>query len=209
MKSRREKLTADEVQDRVAIGEPLPVFCPVCGSPVKRIRRRPIDRAVSVILTGTGPDGSMGIKRVKEKGGIIIVQDPKQAEYSDMPHNAIRTGLVDYILPISEIPTKINEYKNRLGTVEIDVESDDETRDSDEAALQQIFLRLRIRTGHDFSGYKRATILRRIERRMNVHGLSDLHEYAKFLHENNKEPEALLKDLLISVTNFFSRCAGI
>jgi len=177
-------------------------------------RRAPVDiffrtlaesqqsRAVSVILSGTGPDGSMGIKRVKEKGGIIIAQDPKEAEYDDMPRNAIATNLVDYILPAVDIPTRIIEYKKRLGHVEIP-EIDEDPEAGDERALAEIFVQIRKRTGHDFSNYKRGTVLRRIERRMNVHGLSDLPAYAGFLKSNIEESRALLKDLLISVTNFF------
>jgi chemotaxis response regulator CheB len=98
-------------------------------SEINRIeeRRAPVDiffrtladskkeRAVSVILSGTGPNGSMGMKRIKECGGICIVQDPKEAEYSDMPRNSLATGLVDYVLPVSEIPQKIIAYRKRLG----------------------------------------------------------------------------------------------
>ena len=76
-------------------------------------------RAVSVILSGTGADGSMGLKRIKEHGGVAFVQDPDEAEYTDMPRNAIATGMVDYILPVAEIPAKIISYKERLGSVQV------------------------------------------------------------------------------------------
>ena len=163
--------------------------------------------AVSVILSGTGPNGSMGIKRVKEKGGIVIAQDPKEAEYSDMPRNTIATGLVDFILPIEKIPEKINEYRDRVGKAEIAIDADESADQADERALKDIFIILRRRTGHDFTNYKRATVLRRIERRMNVNGKRSLPEYAQFLNQTTDEAQALLKDLLISVTNFF-RDAG-
>jgi two-component system CheB/CheR fusion protein len=188
-------------------------------SEVKRIeeRRAPVDiffrtlaeskhaRAVSVVLSGTGADGSMGMKRVKEMGGICVVQDPKEAEYTDMPRHSIATGLVDYVLPVAEMPRKIIAYSERLGQTRIPLESL-ERPETDEQALRQIFTQLRVRTGHDFSNYKRATVLRRIERRINVNELSDLSAYAGFMREYPNEAQALLKDLLISVTNFFRDC---
>jgi two-component system CheB/CheR fusion protein len=188
-------------------------------SEINRIeeRRAPVDiffrtladskkeRAVSVILSGTGPNGSMGMKRIKECGGICIVQDPKEAEYSDMPRNSLATGLVDYVLPVAEIPQKIIAYRKRLGQSVISVDSE-ERPETDEQALRSIFTQLRVRTGHDFTNYKRATVLRRIERRINVNELSDLQAYAQFMREHPSEAQALLKDLLISVTNFFRDC---
>jgi two-component system CheB/CheR fusion protein len=188
-------------------------------SEIKRVeeRRAPVDiffrtlaeskteRAVSVILSGTGPNGSMGMKRVKERGGVCIVQDPKEAEYSDMPLNSIATGLVDYVLPVAEIPRKIIAYRKRIGQTIIPSEPLVHAETS-EQALREIFTQLRVRTGHDFTNYKRATVLRRIERRINVHELSDLQAYAHFMREHQSEAQALLKDLLISVTNFFRDC---
>jgi two-component system CheB/CheR fusion protein len=144
----------------------------------------------------------MGMKRVKENGGICIVQDPKEAEYSEMPLNSIATGLVDYVLPVAQIPRKIFGYKYHLGTVKIPTEPQ-EPQELDEVALREIFTLLRVRTGHDFTNYKRSTVLRRIERRVSVHELAGLPAYAAYLREQADEPEALLKDLLISVTNFF------
>jgi two-component system CheB/CheR fusion protein len=159
--------------------------------------------AVSVILSGTGANGSMGVKRIKEKGGIIIVQDPKEAEYTDMPRNSIATGLVDYVLSVAKIPAQINAYKNQLGKAQIPLEHEDTPDEADEKALREIFTQLRVRAGHDFSNYKRATVLRRIARRMNVHGLRNLPDYSNFMRARDEETQALLKDLLISVTNFF------
>jgi two-component system, chemotaxis family, CheB/CheR fusion protein len=177
-------------------------------------RRAPVDiffrtladaidtRAVCVILSGTGANGSMGLKRVKEYGGVVLAQDPKEAEYGDMPRNAIATGLVDYILPVSQIPAKIIGYKENLSSVRIPAEPL-ERRETDEQALRDIFTQLRVRTGHDFTNYKRATVIRRIERRINVFELPDLPSYARLMRERPEEARALLKDLLISVTNFF------
>jgi len=177
-------------------------------------RRAPVDiffrtladehgpRAVSVILSGTGANGSMGLKRIKERGGATFVQNPREAEFSEMPRNAIATELVDEVLNVADIPAKIVAYRNSTGKVLITVEAEERSEDQKQA-LRDIFTLLRHRTGHDFSNYKRPTLLRRIERRISVRDLPDLPAYAKFLHENGDEPVALLKDLLISVTNFF------
>jgi two-component system, chemotaxis family, CheB/CheR fusion protein len=177
-------------------------------------RRAPVDiffrslataygpRAICVVLSGTGANGSMGLKRVKEMGGIALVQNPREAEFNEMPRNSIATELVDEILSVAEIPDKIIEYKKRMGTITIPVEAE-KREESEQQALREIFTHLRVSTGHDFSNYKRATILRRIERRINVRDLPTLPAYAAFLHEHPEEIKALLKDLLISVTNFF------
>lgn len=177
-------------------------------------RRAPIDiflrtladqygpRAISVILSGTGANGSMGLKRIKERGGATFVQNPRQAEFNEMPRNAIATEFVDEVLDVEEIPARIVAYRNSIGTVQI-IEEVRRRPELQQQALRDIFTQLRVRTGHDFSNYKRPTLLRRIERRINVHSLSDLPAYATFLHEHLDETHALLKDLLISVTNFF------
>jgi len=177
-------------------------------------RRSPVDlffrtlaetnesRAVSVILSGTGANGSMGLKRIKEYGGIAIAQDLAEAEYTDMPRNAIATGMVDYVLPVRKMLARIISYKEHLGTVQIPEELE-EVQKTDEQALLGIFTHLRVRTGHDFSNYKRATVLRRIERRMGLRELRGLTEYAEYLREQPSEIQKLMKDLLISVTNFF------
>jgi len=158
--------------------------------------------AVCVILSGTGANGSMGLKRIKEMGGAAFVQNPREAEFNEMPRNAISSDMVDAVLFVSEIPGRIINYKNNLGMVQIPVEPQnrDETVQN---ALREIFVQLRVRTGHDFSNYKRPTLLRRIERRISVCNLPDLIAYASFLQDHPDEINALMKDLLISVTNFF------
>lgn len=166
------------------------------------------DRAISVILSGTGANGSMGLKRIKEYGGVSFVQDPSEAQYNDMPRNAIATGLVDHVLPVAEIPAKIISYKKHLGKVQLPDVSEDAPK-TEEQGLSEIFLQLRIRTGHDFSNYKRGTIVRRIERRLGLRELSDLRAYANYLREYPAEVQALMKDLLISVTNFFRDAESI
>ncbi|MBV9209018.1 MAG: histidine kinase, partial [Acidobacteria bacterium] len=178
------------------------------------VRRAPVDiffrtlaqshgsRAVSVVLSGTGANGSMGMKRIKEMGGLCIVQDPDEAEYSDMPRHSLATGLVDYALPVAEIPAQIIAYREQLKLVRVPDQPLEPT-DVELSALRDIFTQLRVRTGHDFSNYKRPTVMRRIARRISVHELPDLAAYSQFMHEHPAEATALLKDLLISVTNFF------
>jgi len=178
------------------------------------MRRAPVDilfrtlaqshgpRAVSVVLSGTGANGSMGMKRVKEMGGLCIVQDPKEAEYNDMPTHSLATGLVDYVLSVAQIPAQIIAYREQLKRVRINDPPPLATTEESKA-LHDIFAQLMLRTGHDFSNYKRPTVLRRIARRISVHQLRDLTAYSRFLKENPAEATALLKDLLISVTNFF------
>jgi hypothetical protein len=176
-------------------------------------RRAPVDiffrtlaethesRAIGVILSGTGANGSMGIKRLKEKGGLIFVQDVREAEYADMPRNSIATELVDEVLPVAKIPGKILSFIKNISRLDIRPE----TVDKDEAfekSLREIFTQLRIKTGHDFTNYKRGTILRRIGRRMGLLELDSINDYASLIHDNPEEAVALLKDLLISVTNF-------
>jgi two-component system CheB/CheR fusion protein len=177
-------------------------------------RRAPVDmffrtlaeshesRAVAVVLSGTGANGSMGIKRVKERGGAAFVQNPREAEFNEMPRNSIATELIDAVLPVAEIPKRIVEYQHSLGSMQVPLELS-ERRDEQQQALREIFSQLRLRTGHDFSNYKQATVLRRIERRIGVRALADLPTYAAYLKDDPQEPQALLKDLLISVTNFF------
>jgi two-component system CheB/CheR fusion protein len=157
---------------------------------------------VSVVLSGTGANGSMGMKRVKERGGLCIVQDPEEAEYDDMPRNSLATGLVDYVLPVAEIPKRIIAYREQLKLIQVSDEPP-EQNEVDANALRDIFTQLRVRTGHDFSNYKRPTVMRRIARRIGVNNLPNLAAYSQFMHDRPEEANALLKDLLISVTNFF------
>jgi two-component system CheB/CheR fusion protein len=183
------------------------------------VRRAPVDiffralaeshheRAVGVVLSGTGANGSMGLKRIKERGGCAIVQDPEEAEYGDMPRHSLATGLVDYVLPVAEMPAQIVAYGEQLRQLRLS-EEPEEQREANEGALRDILTQLRLRTGHDFTNYKRATVMRRITRRVIVHELSSLAAYAHFMHERPQEAQALLKDLLISVTNFFRDAAA-
>ena len=162
-------------------------------------------RAICIVLSGTDSDGSIGLKRVKERGGLTIAQDPNQAQYDEMPRNAIETGMVDWILPVEGMPARLmkllaNESSIQLPSIE--APRNGEKPDS-ETALRQILEFLDASSGHNFVHYKRATVLRRIARRLQVNGLSDLPTYLEFLRAHAGESIALLQDLLISVTNFF------
>lgn len=156
-------------------------------------------KAVAIVLSGTGPNGSNGIKWIKEHGGLVLVQDPTEAEFGDMPRNSLATGLVDYSLPVAAMPDTIARYFARLA-----VPKPSTPVEGDEAdGLRSLLTLLRVRTGHDFSSYKQGTVLRRVGRRMLVHGVATLSEYAKFLRDSPEEAGVLLSELLISVTSFF------
>lgn len=177
-------------------------------------RRAPIDiffrtlgethhaRAVGVVLSGTGADGSMGLKRIKENGGLCFAQHPDDAEYADMPRNSIATGIVDHVLSAREIPAKLHAFFHHLERVD-GVQDPSERVAGDDATLRDILVQLRARTGHDFTNYKRPTVMRRITRRMAVNEVAGLTSYAALVRERPDELQALLKDLLISVTHFF------
>jgi len=151
----------------------------------------------AIILTGAGSDGALGVKAVKERGGIILVQDPNEAEYPSMPRSAIASGHADFVLPIHELVRQFVALV--LGREHSRVRD----LDANEQALQRILGHLRARAGHDFSKYKRPTITRRIARRMQVTGLDDVEEYVNFLRDHVEEVQALFNELLISVTSFF------
>jgi two-component system CheB/CheR fusion protein len=156
--------------------------------------------AIGIILSGTGTDGTLGLRAIKAELGTVFVQDPESARYDGMPLSAIDTGLADFILEPGEMPEKLIQFVQhsvvngaKFGvTIKEAVEP-----------LKEIFAILRTRTGHDFSRYKQTTIRRRLQRRMSVNQISDIAKYADFLKGNEDEVKALLKDLLISVTNFF------
>jgi two-component system, chemotaxis family, CheB/CheR fusion protein len=170
-------------------------------------------RAISVILSGTGSDGAVGISRVKECAGITIAQSPDDAEYDEMPRSALATGLVDITLPVADIPHKLVELWNNARVIRLPLVEGDEipgampeserTALRAEQALHDILTTLHVRTGHDFHHYKRATVLRRIERRLQVNAVADLPSYQRFFDSHPDETPALLKDMLIGVTNFF------
>ena len=171
------------------------------------------ERSVAIVLSGTGSDGAVGLTRIKEQGGITIVQLPADAEHDGMPEAAIRTGIVDFVLPVAEIPQKLIDLWQNARIIELPPTGDGEgpiahlppqdNAQLAEEALQRVVTLLLNRTGHDFKQYKRATVLRRIERRMQVRAVHTLPEYCNLLEADPRECHALLADMLIGVTNFF------
>lgn len=158
--------------------------------------------SVGVILTGTGSDGTLGLKEIKAKGGLILVQDPRDAEFDGMPQSAIATGLVDRILPIAEIP----EALLRLTQVERRIalgEAGQDVTQPEFSILPKVLAILKARTDRDFSRYKPATIFRRIGRRMQLNYIEKFGQYLEKLRESQEETRALADDLLITVTSFF------
>src|SRR5215831_17982667 len=152
----------------------------------------------AVILSGAGSDGAIGVRAVKEAGGIILVQDPNEAEYASMPRSAIETGVADFVLPARDLAKRLVDLIHIKASV-----PGPEIRHVDEEQLRRVLAHLRVRTGHDFSKYKRSTVLRRVARRMQVVRAESLAEYYEIMRDNAEEAQALLGDLLISVTTFF------
>lgn len=167
-------------------------------------------QSTAIVLSGADGDGSIGIKRIKERGGLTIAQDPDEASHSSMPRSAISTGMVDWVLQVHEMPRRLLRYHSQAERLKLPREDGPQpartaqsTSDQNEIALRDVLKHLRTRTGRDFAHYKRATIVRRIARRMQVNGVENMPEYLEFLRTHSGESGALLQDLLISVTNFF------
>src|SRR5215468_5441911 len=152
----------------------------------------------AIILSGAGSDGAIGVRAVKEAGGIILVQDPEEAEYSSMPRSAIASGVADFVLPVRDLAARLVELIRIKKTIK-----QPEEPEVDEELLRRVIAHLRVRTGHDFSKYKRSTVLRRLGRRMHVTRTDTLSDYYEVLRDRADEAQALLADLLISVTTFF------
>lgn len=156
----------------------------------------------AVILSGAGADGALGVRAIKEAGGIVLVQDPNEAEYASMPRNAISTGVADVVLPVRQLAARLAEFLDGRRSAVM------ESAASDETTLRRILAHVRVRTGHDFSQYKRATVLRRIARRMQVTRNGSVVDYYDHLRENADEAQLLFADFLISVTTFFRDAAA-
>lgn len=163
--------------------------------------------AAAVVLSGMDGDGAIGVKRIKERGGLTVAQDPAEASYPAMPRSSIATGMVDWVLPVEAMPARILAYfrlEQRLNLPDEDKPPPPGDRQhDDERTLQDVLGFLKARTARDFSNYKRATVLRRLGRRMQINGVDNLGSYLNCLRTRQGETTALLQDLLISVTNFF------
>ena len=165
------------------------------------------EHAIVVVLSGTGTDGTNGVKFVKERGGLVIAQAPESAKFDGMPKSVISTGLADFVLSPEEIAEEILNFSNTptlLRPLRSDTPlSEEESPFSEEETLSHIYTILKNASGIDFTYYKRSTLLRRIERRMLVTHSSTLTEFAHLLGDNPEEVQTLAKEILIGVTNFF------
>ncbi|HXD23930.1 MAG TPA: chemotaxis protein CheB, partial [Gemmatimonadaceae bacterium] len=159
------------------------------------------DRAIGIVLSGTGSDGTLGVRAIKGEGGMVMAQTPESTEFDGMPRSAIGTGMVDFVLPPAELATELLSYVSHAFGRPADTTAHPPLRTAE--ALKKIFVLLRAHTGHDFSQYKQSTIARRVERRQAVHRIQQADDYVRFLQQNPGEVEALFQDLLIGVTNFF------
>ena len=159
------------------------------------------ERAIGIVLSGTGSDGTLGVRAIKGGGGMVIAQNAASTEFDGMPRSAMATGLVDFELPPAEMAAQLLAYTARVfGKA---VQPDAPMPSKSDSALKKILILLRAQTGHDFTQYKPNTINRRIERRMAVHQLDMIDAYVKYLQQTPVEVESLFRDLLIGVTNFF------
>jgi two-component system CheB/CheR fusion protein len=156
--------------------------------------------SIGVILSGMGSDGTMGLRAIKEKAGLALVQDPASAKFDSMPRSAIAAGLADIVAPAEDLPGKIIDYLRHALVI---AKTDSSLEERDQSALEKVLILLRNKTRHDFSMYKKNTVYRRIERRMSIHQIGRIAAYVRYLQENSQEVELLFKELLIGVTSFF------
>ena len=168
--------------------------------------------AIAVVLSGNGSDGSAGVQSIAAEGGMVLVQTPGTAAADSMPQSAIATGMADEVLDVAKIPAAIADYIRHLSRIAKSTvrgrhtaadAAAAHTAAGDSKAIQNLLKLMLQRRGHDFSGYKRKTLLRRIARRMGLHALEREADYVALLKKDAKELEALFHDLLIGVTDFF------
>ncbi|WP_440949786.1 chemotaxis protein CheB [Methanosphaerula subterraneus] len=158
------------------------------------------DKSIGVILSGMGSDGTIGLRAIKEKAGLALVQDPASAKFDGMPRSVIDGGLADIVAPAEDLPGKILAFVRHRPII-TEPEPPVDPRRGD--AFDKVVILLRARTGHDFSLYKKNTVNRRVERRMAIHQIDRITDYVRFLQENPPELDLLFKELLIGVTGFF------
>ncbi len=159
-------------------------------------------RSIGVVLTGSGSDGSFGLRWIKEHGGVTIVQSPREAEYDSMPRSAVASGFVDLMLPLAEIPAQLLRIAEIRPQISVEA-PEPPPQEVDARDLEQILAEVRAHCGADFTVYKQSTVLRRINRRMQLRAVESLRKYLEFLRKDRTEPAALFEDLLITVTEFF------
>ena len=159
------------------------------------------EKGIGIVLSGSGSDGTLGLRAIKSQYGLVMVQDPESAKFRGMPTSAIEAGVADFILTPVKMPAQLLAYTAHCTRKVAGGTTSWVERTGN--ALHPIFLLLRSQTGHDFSAYKRNTIGRRIERRMSIHQIRDVAQYTRYLRQNPQEVEMLFKELLIGVTSFF------
>jgi two-component system, chemotaxis family, CheB/CheR fusion protein len=159
------------------------------------------ERAICIVLSGTGRDGTLGVRAVKGEGGMVMAQSPETAEFDGMPVSVIDTGMVDYVLPVDEMPAKLMGYVRHVFGKSVRHHVLPPCKSED--LLKKIFILIRDQTGHDFSLYKHNTISRRLERRMALHQIAELADYVRFLQQTPAEVQGLFQEMLIGVTSFF------
>ncbi|GET34521.1 chemotaxis protein CheR [Prolixibacter bellariivorans] len=157
------------------------------------------EKSIGIILSGMGSDGSQGLKAIKEKGGIVLVQEPESAKFDGMPRSAIGAVIADIVAAANELPNKLIAFLAFTPETKPAPVFDSKSQSN----LDKIIILLREHSGHDFSNYKKNTLLRRIDRRKGIHQIDKIQNYVRFLQENPKEVEILFKELLIGVTSFF------
>jgi len=157
------------------------------------------EKSIGIILSGMGSDGTLGLKSIKEKNGVVLVQAPTSAKFDGMPRSATEAVIADIVASAEELPAKLIEFLRYIPVVKPDPDTDDKSKSN----LDKIIILLREQSGHDFSLYKKNTLFRRIERRKGIHQIEKISNYVRFLQENPKEGEILFKELLIGVTSFF------
>lgn len=158
------------------------------------------ERSIGIILSGMGSDGTLGLKSIKERGGLTLVQEPSNAKYDSMPKSAIQSVQVEVVASAGELPGKLISFLKRA----LPRQTETTTADfKDKSSIEKIVLLIRSQTGHDFSQYKKSTIYRRVERRMMVQKIDHIAAYVRFLIQNHQETEILFRELLIGATSFF------
>lgn len=158
------------------------------------------EQSMGIILSGMGSDGTLGLRAIKEKAGIVLVQDPATAKFDAMPRSVIDAGLADIVATAEELPEKIIAYRRHLPHLD---KAELHLEEKVQSALEKIVILLRAHCGHDFTLYRRSTLYRRVERRMGIHQVGKISGYVRYLQENPQELGILFKELLIGVTNFF------
>lgn len=187
-----KKLKLLEKEPKNNLNLPIDIFFHALGSQAK-------EKAIGIILSGTGTDGSRGIKTIKEAGGIILVQDPNSAQFDGMPNSAIATNLTDFVVNLEEMAQLVVKVSSRSSLSPFNPFQ----LHSDDLVLSKILELVHKFSGIDFLKYKKNTLIRRIEKRMNINSIDLLTDYYVLLNSNPKEKEMLKQDFLIGVTSFF------